>query len=592
VDQPVAESSTPPLTPAPEVAAPAAIGRLRRRWPIDWRHLLSTRNLVVLAVLLAIGYLALVPLGYLLWGTFTDDNGLTLRWFGEAYSAVGLGGMVFNSLVFALGATAVSVAIGTVLAYLIVRTDVPFKPLLVAASLVPLILPGILHTIAWILLASPRIGLYNHLLEPILGPGAFDIFSLGGMVLVEGLHLAPLVFLLMVAAFRSMDPALEESALLSGARLPTMFRRITVPLVRPALYAAILISVVRTLEAFEVPALLGIPEGFWVFTSRIWRVLNDFPPGYGQAGAYAMSLLVLCTIGVYWHSRLSKRAERFQTVTGKGFRPRPMELGRWRWPATGLIVGYFLFAVAAPMLILVYASTQDFYSVPSWDTLTHLSLSNYAYTFESAGTRDAFMNSLFLGFASATLVMFFMAVAAWLVVRTKLSGRWLVDNLSFLPLVIPGLVMGVALLFVYLRFPLPVYGTIWILLIAYFTRYMPYGMRYASTSMYQISGELEESAQTSGASWWQTFRRVVLPLLMPGLIAGWIYILIVSMRELASSILLYSPGNEVLSIRIWEQYQNGQFTELAALGVVMVTVLVVIVAIGYKLGAKFGVREA
>jgi iron(III) transport system permease protein len=158
--------------------------------------------------------------------------------------------------------------------------------------------------------------------------------------------------------------------------------------------------------------------------------------------------------------------------------------------------------------------------------------------------------------------------------------------------VIPGLVMGVALLFVYLRFPLPVYGTIWILLIAYLTRYMPYGMRYASSSMFQISNELEESAQTSGASWAQSFRRVVLPLLVPGLLAGWIYVLTVSVRELSSSILLYSPGNEVLAIRIWEQYQNGQFTELAALGVVMVTTLVALVAIAYKLGAKVGIREA
>jgi iron(III) transport system permease protein len=167
----------------------------------------------------------------------------------------------------------------------------------------------------------------------------------------------------------------------------------------------------------------------------------------------------------------------------------------------------------------------------------------------------------------------------------------MVDNLSFLPLTIPGLVMGVALLFVYLRFPIGIYGTLWILFIAYFTRYMPYGMRYASTSTYQISGELEESAQTSGATWWQTFRRVNLPLLMPGLLAGWIYIVMVSVRELSSSILLYSPGNEVLSILIWEMWENGQFTELAALGVLMVTALVILVVVAQKLGASVGIQE-
>jgi iron(III) transport system permease protein len=563
--------------------------RLRAR---DWRRLLSLRNLIILGAVLIIGYLALVPLGYLLWGTFFDSRGFTLRWFQEAYSAVGLTEMVLNSLAFALGSTVIAVVLGTLLAYLIVRTDVPFKPLMMAASLIPLILPGILHTIAWILLASPRVGLYNKLLEPLFGPGSLNIFSLPGMMLVEGLHLSPLVFLLMVAAFRSMDPALEESALMSGARLSTVFRRVTLPLVRPALFASILVMAVRTLEAFEVPALLGIPEGLWVFTSRIWRVLNAFPPKYGQAGAYAMSLLVLTSIGVFWHSRLSKRAKTFQTVTGKGFRPRPIELGRWRWPATGLIVGYFVFAVAAPLLILIYASTQQFYAVPTAETLSNMTLENYRYTFSSTGTLVALKNSLFLGVAAATLVMLVMAVASWLVVRTKLPGRWMVDNLAFLPLVVPGLVMGVALLFVYLRFPIPIYGTIWILLLAYFTRYMPYGMRYSSSSMYQISNELEECAQTSGASWFQSFRRILLPLLMPGLIAGWIYILTVSVRELSSSILLYTPGNEVLAIRIWEQYQNGQFTELAALGVVMVAILVALVAIAYKLGAKIGVKEA
>jgi iron(III) transport system permease protein len=184
-----------------------------------------------------------------------------------------------------------------------------------------------------------------------------------------------------------------------------------------------------------------------------------------------------------------------------------------------------------------------------------------------------------------------MAIAAWIVVRSRIPGRQIVDQFAFVPLVIPGLVLGLALSFVYLRSPIPIYGTIFILLIAYVTRYMPYGMRYAVTSMHQISSELEESAQVSGASWWQTFRRVLLPLLFPGLMAGWIYIFVVSFRELASSILLYSPGNEVLSILIFEQYENGQFTVLSALGVVMVLTLVVLVSVAYKLGAKVGLRQ-
>ncbi|MGH2819533.1 MAG: ABC transporter permease, partial [Actinomycetota bacterium] len=312
----------------------------------------------------------------------------------------------------------------------------------------------------------------------------------------------------------------------------------------------------------------------------------------GQAGALSMSLLVITSIGVFLHSRFSRHAKSYQTVTGKGFRPRPMELGKLRWPATLLILGYFLIGVVMPVFILVYSSTQNFYQVPSMETLSNMTLDNYRYTFSQDQTLRALKNSFALGIGSATGVMLLMAVGSWLVVRTRIPGRWMVDNLAFLPLVVPGLVLGVSMLFVYLRHPLPVYGTIWILLIAYFTRYMPYGMRYASTSMYQIGAELEECAETCGASWWQSFRRVLLPLLAPGLVAGWIYIITVSVRELSSSILLYSPGNEVFSIVIWEQWNNGQYTELASLGVVMVSALVLLVVVARKLGATIGVREA
>jgi len=575
------------------VAQVTTTGRVLR-WRLGrraWADLLQPRNLIILAVVLGIGYLALVPLGFLLWGTFFDADGFTLRFFREAYASIGLGEMALNSLVFAIGSTLLSMTLGTSLAYLAVRTDVPLRRLIFAASLVPLIIPGILHTVAWILLFSPRTGLFNLVLEPILGPGAFNIFSMQGMILVEGLHLSPIVFLLMAAAFRSMDPALEESALMSGARMATMFRRITLPLVWPALTASILVIMVRCLEAFEVPAILGIQAREWVFTSRIWRSLQTFPPKYGQAGAFAMSLLLFTTVGVFLQSRLSQRGRAFQTVTGKGFRPRPLPLRRWRWPAVALVLAYFLIAVVMPLLILVYSSTQPFYSAPSVESFSRMSLDNYVATFTRPQSLRAFRNSLVLGIGTATAVMFGMAIASWLVVRTRLRGRWLVDNLAFLPLVIPGLVLGVALLFVYLRFPLPIYGTLWILFIAYTTRYMPYGMRYSASSMYQISGELEESAHTSGASWWQTFRRVILPLLMPGLVAGWIYIVLVSFRELASSILLYSPGNEVLSVLIWERWENGQFTQLAALGIVMVATLVVLVVVASRLGARIGVKE-
>jgi iron(III) transport system permease protein len=556
-----------------------------RRW-------LPTPKLLIIAVVaLTIGYLALVPLFYLLWGTFFDADGLTFSGFGRAYGNDRMAELISNSLWFAFGSAALSLTVGTALAYLNVRTDVPFKALFFAASIIPLIIPGILYTIAWILLASPDIGLINTLLRPVTGGAVFNIFSIWGMVWVEGLHLSPIVFLLMVAAFRSMDPSLEESALMSGASRWVVFRRITLPLVRPAIIASVLIMTVRTLESFEVPALLGLQNNIYVFTSRIYFVLRQYPPDLSAAGALAIGLLLLALAGVALGQFLGRASKNYQTVTGKGFRPRPLELGKWRPVAGAGILLYFTFTVIAPLLVLLYTSLLKFYVKPSWDVFSRMTLENYRAVADMAKAGTALKNSLVLGLGSATLVMGFMAVAAWLVVRSRVPGRQAVDHLAFVPLVIPGLVLGLSISFVYLRSPVPIYGTLYILLIAYCTRYMPYGMRYAVTSMQQIAGELEESAQVSGASWWQTFRRVLLPLLSPGLLAGWIYILVVSVRELSSSILLYSPGNEVLSILIWEQFQNGQFTELSALGVLMVLTLVVLVTIAYKLGAKVGLRH-
>src|SRR5215218_8628031 len=308
------------------MAAPAVAQSVARS--DAWRRLFTGRNVIVAAVIAAVTYIALVPLGFLLWQTFVSGGQFTLDHFREAYSSIGLVEMAYNSIAFAVGSAAFAISLGTLLAYLIVRTDVPFKPVMFAASLVPLIIPGILHTIAWFFLLSPQIGVLNqHLIHPL-----------------------------------------------------------------PALYAAILIMAVRTLESFEVPAVLGLNQHIWVFTSRIWSVLNAVPPDYSTAGAYAMSLLVLTTIGILWHNRLAKRGRSFQTVTGKGFRPRPIPLGAWKWPATALIFAYFVIAVVLPLGILFYASTQRFYSPPSHYTLTHTTWDNYRTVWHDPLVRHGFKN--------------------------------------------------------------------------------------------------------------------------------------------------------------------------------------------------------
>jgi iron(III) transport system permease protein len=553
---------------------------------------LSPKFFIIAGVALAVAYLALVPLIYLLWGTFFGAEGLDFSSFARAYGSGRMGELWGNSLMFAGGSAALSLTVGTSLAYLNVRTAVPFKALFFAASIVPLIIPGILYTVAWIFLASPRIGLLNNALAPIFGGAPFNIFSIPGMIWVEGLHSSPIVFLLMVAAFRSMDPSLEESSLMSGASRLQTLRRVTLPLVRPALLSAVLVVLITSLESFEVPALLGLQNGIYVFTSRIYFVLRSYPPDRAAAGALGVSLLAVAVLGVLIARLLAGRGSKtYQTVTGKGFRPRPMELGKWKPVVGSGILLYFFVTVVGPLLVLIYAALLPFYQSPSMDVFKAFTFDNFITVFQMDTAGRALLNSLVLGVGAATIVMALMSVAAWISVKSTIRGRGVVEQLSFVPLVIPGIVLGLSISFVYLRSPIPIYGTLFILLIAYCTKYLPYGMRYASTSMTQISSELEESAHVSGASWWTTFRRVLLPLLSPGIMAGFVYILVVSFRELSSSILLYSPGNEVLSILIWEQFENGSFNVLAAIGVLMVLALILMVTIAYRLGAKVGLRD-
>jgi iron(III) transport system permease protein len=555
------------------------------------RELISLRNVVILAALLIIGYLVLTPIVYLLVGTFFDARGFSLAAFERAYSSRDFLPMVWNSVVFTVGSSLLAIVLGTLLAYVTVRTNVPFKTLIIASSIVPLIIPGLLYTIAWVMLASPNVGALNSFSNAAFGAPLLDIFSMPGMIWVEGTHSAPLVYLFMFVAFRAMDPALEESALASGAGRLRTFLSITLPLARPAMAGAALLVGVKILGSFEVPQLLGVPSGIFVFVSKIYDTMSDFPYDTGAAGALSVGLVVLALLGTWLLSR-GRGGKDYATVTGKGFRPEMLDLGRFRWVVAALVVVYFAVLAIAPVGVMAYNSLLPFYQALSWESLGMFTLDNYARLFGSDIFTTSVVNSVVLAAGTATAIMILTAIAAWVTVRSRSRFRALVDQLTFLPMVLPGLVIGLAVSFVYLRNPLPfaVYGTLLILLIAYVTNFLPYGMRYAVSSIEQISIELEESAQVSGASWWQTTWRIVIPLIFPGLMAGWIYLLVVVVRELGSSILLYSPGKEVLAVLIFRFYAEGELVTISALGVVMVGFLTAVVALVYKFGSRVGIR--
>jgi iron(III) transport system permease protein len=561
---------------------------------------LDTKWFVAGAAIAIVAWLSLVPLGFLLWQSFltpetatapaqlTFDNYRTAYWSTETLRLFG------NSVAFAAGSAGLAFVAGTFFAWVNERTDTPFKSAFFAMSLVPLIIPAILFTVSWILLASPKIGIINVAIQHLFATDLVvaNIYSMGGMIFVDGLHQAPLAFLMMTAAFRSMDPSLEESALMCGATAWQIAWRMTLKLVWPTVVAVFLILFLRAIESFEVPALLGLPVGVEVYTSSIYQAVQSYPSDIGLASSYAVALLVIASLCVYAQSRTVVTAEKFSTVTGKGFRPRVMRIGRWRYFTAATFVGYLAIIVGLPFLVLLWCSLQKFYVVPSLAALKDLTFDAYRAVFGYPGFTTVVWNSAILSVASASIVALTTAVLAWIVARTKLPGRWTIDNLAMLPLIFPGLVLGLAIMVCYLNLGIGVYGTLWIMLIAYVTRFMPYGMRANSTSMLALHKELEESATMSGASWGTTFWRVVLPLLSPGLIAGWIYVVIVSIRELSSSILLYSPGSEVLSIMIWEYWQNGQYVELSALGVMLIASLLCLVLLQRFVGRRFGMADA
>ncbi len=542
-------------------------------------------------------YLAVLPLIMLFVGSFQAEVAprefvYTLKNYQAAYASEYTYSTFVNSLIFASGSAILSFVLGTMLAWLTERTNTPLRNVFVPIAVVPLILPGVLESIAWIFLLSPKFGYLNVWLMNLFGLQSppFNVFSLPGMIWVHSVGQVPLAFLLMVAAFKSMDPSLEESAMMSGANTWQTFRRVTFRLLMPTVASVMLILFVRTLESFETPALIGIPARIYVYTSEIYLAFNEYPPDYGRGGALAVGLLLLSAVGVWMYTRATRESKKFQTVTGKAFRPRQFDLGPWRWVGFGFLMGYFVFVVLLPFLVLFWASFLPFFAAPSWDALDKLSLDNYRYLWGFRPFWGAMQNSIILSTLTATVAMVLTSLVAWIVYKSRLPGSWILDFLAFVPITIPGIVMGMALILLYVAFPIPIYGTIWVLLIAYVTRYIPYGMRAASGSILQIHSELEEAASASGASWWETFKRVTLPLLRPGLVAGWIYICIVSFREFSTSVLLATGDSRVLSILLFTMFEQGQVTVVAAIGILMIATLLSIVAIFYKLTGKIGIQ--
>lgn len=550
----------------------------------------------VIAIVL---YLVAVPLVMLVLGSLKTTppdvpGSLTLHNFVTVFTTPLTGSIAYNTLAFAIGSGLVAFSIGTTFAWLVARTNVPLKDLAYALVLVPLMMPSILFAISWGYLLAPRIGLFNIAAMGLfsLSEPPFNLYSLGGMIWIEGLLATPLVFTFLVPAFRVLDPAMEEAATICGAGPFATLRRVTLRLILPAFLASALMVFIRAIEAFEIPVVLGVPAGITVFSTQIYLALKTtIPRDFGLASSLAMILVSLSIVGIWFYMRLTRRAERFATITGKGYRPATIDLGKWRYAASSLFVIYFLLTVVFPLLILFWGSLLPYYSPPSSDRFQDITWSNYHHVLTFPGIISSIRNSVFLGVMAAFFATFLGAIVSWIVIRSRLPGKRILDMVAFTPYAIPGIVVGLSLMYVYLAIPLPVYATIWILLISYTTKYLPYGLRATNSALLQIHHELEEVAQISGASWVQSFIKITVPLLLPAFVANGLFIFMLSVREMSSSILLYTPKSEVISIMVFDMWNSGDSGEICALGVVIIIGMSGIIFLGRRLGGRFAIKE-
>jgi iron(III) transport system permease protein len=556
----------------------------------------------VLALLIAVlAYQVVVPFVMIIWTSLKTARpgdpdfltlSLTLANYLRAYGTAAFWQTSLNTLSFGFGSTLVAFVIGTFMAWVIERTDTPLARFVGVLLIGRIVIPGILIAISWILVASPNIGLLNQLLLRLTGlRNLVNVYSFWGMVLVQGLELVPLVYLLLAAAFRNMDPRLEEASSMTGAGHWRTLRRISLPLALPAVAAALLLLFLTTIESFEVPLLMGTRAGVRVYTTEIFYDTSRTPVDWGLASTYAMALLLLAMLLLFLYFRLIGQGERYQTITGKDFRPRRIELGPWRYLTAALALLLVFLITGVPFLMMLYASLLPFYQIPSLAAFESMSLDNYWALFHNTKTVVPMINSTILGPATATAVVLLVALISYFVQKTTLPGRRFLDVLAFAPIAIPSVVLGATLFWFYLLVPIPIIGTLSIIGLAYLTKYMPVALRFVSAAMMQIHRELDEAAQVAGVSWGRNFFKVIVPLLKPGLLAAWFWVMVHAYRELTIALMLARSQNRTAAVVIFDLWEEGSFLLLGAFAVLLFIVLTILSAIGHAISRKFGIEE-
>ncbi len=548
-----------------------------RQAPAEYRWAVPLLAAAVLALL------TLSPVAAVLVGSFRP-TGLpaSAGWTLQHYVSVWTDGYTYRALgqtaIFALASGLFAECSALLLAWLIERTDVPWGSYFRAGILVAMVTPPILFAIGWVLLASPKIGLLR-------GTG-FDVYSLPGMVLVQGLAMTPTSFLLLSPVIRFLNPALEEAATVSGANTLQLVRRVTLPLLLPALISVGTLALIFSTLALDIPMIIGLPARLPLLSLHVYDLMQPTggPPSYGQVAAMNNVVFIILGLAMFVYYRATREATRFAIISGKGYRPNRVQLGKYRWLGFGTVLCYFLAALGLPFLALLWVSIVPYYSGFDPTMLTRLSGKNFLFVFGSPAVHQAAMNSAVVAMVAALGACVLSVLVAWVVVRSRVRWRRLVDVLAMLPIGTSAIMMGIALVFIFFGFrAIPIYGTIWVIVVGHAIVYLPFSARTVQAAMLQVSRELEEAAQVAGATVRHTFRRVIVPLLTPALVGVLVWVAFHSLREFSIAVMLQSGNNKVLSTVLFGYWNSGQAQYATAIAVSLMVLLAVLVVLTGKL---------
>ena len=558
--------------------------------------MVQSRSKLTFSLIAIVGVLTVGPIVMLLLGSFskglTAFGSFTLGKYIEAYTDPAFYQVIVNTIVFVLGSSIMATGLALFLAYLNNRTDIPFKFLFRVISILPMMIPHLLFAVSWALLLNPSNGMMNIALKNVFGlEGApFNIYSLPGMILVEGLLDMPISYLIIAPAMASFDVALEESSRVFGAGTWRTLVRVTLPVLRPAILAAFILGLVRGLASFAVPSVLGMPGRVDVLSTYLYQMIaTGFAPDYGKAAAVGMSVLATSITLIIVYRALTAESEKYVTIAGRGYRPATIELKAAKFPLFAVVALLSLILIVLPVTVLFYTSLVPYSMVPSARAFSLMSWKHWIEVVQDPISLLSLKNSLFLGVVGATLGVLLSIFVAYVIVKVKTRASGILESLSFLSFSFPGIVIGVGFMWFFVQTPL--YATIWALLIGYIATYLPYGIRPLASAFVQVHAHLEESSLVCGASALTTMRRIIIPLLIPGIVSAWILMASMFVRELTLSVVLSRPGTEVLAVQILRFADDGLWGRLSALGIIMIFISTVLVVLASLIGGKLRAVE-